>query len=112
VTIRRLTLGIACALVIAVPPAAAHSRIPRAWWLDDKIAVDSLQDTLKSRYRPPVVQTFTGRCTGLVPRATRAGRAVYKHFACSARMRAKGVNFTFYYRIHVTGPRGRITIGG
>ena len=110
--LRRAVLSVACGLALVVPAASGHSGIPKAWWLDESTAVSSLREALKPRYRASALKTFRGSCNGLAPRATRAGRAVYKHFSCMARIRANGVTFTFAYRVHVTGPRGRVSLGG
>jgi hypothetical protein len=110
--LRLMIATAACGLALAVPAASAHSGVPQAWWLDESAAVARLREALKSRYRANVVRTFRGSCNGLAPRATRSGRAVYKHFGCVARLRADGVTFTFMYRVHVRGPNGRISIGG
>jgi hypothetical protein len=108
----RAAATVASGLALAVPAASAHSGIPKAWWLEEGSAVTRLREALKPRYDASVLRTFRGSCNGLTPRATRSGRAVYKHFSCVARMRANGVTFTFAYRVHVSGPRGRISIGG
>jgi hypothetical protein len=110
--LRRVITTAACGLALAVPAGSAHSGVPKAWWLEEGAAVTRLRQALEPRHPASVLKTFRGSCNGLAPRATRAGRAVYKHFGCVARMRANGVTFTFAYRVHVTGPRGRITIGG
>jgi hypothetical protein len=110
--LRSVIATAACCLALAVPAASAHSGVPKAWWLAEGAAATSLRDALKPRYRAVVLKTFRGSCNGLAPRATRAGRAVYKHFGCVARMRANGVTFTFAYRVHVTGPLGRVSVGG
>jgi hypothetical protein len=110
--LRRAAASAACILALVVPAASAHSGIPKAWWLEEGAAVTRLREALKPRYDASVLRTFRGSCNGLAPQATRAGRAVYRHFSCVARMRANGVTFTFAYRVHVAGPRGRISIGG
>jgi hypothetical protein len=112
VTARRLALVLFCFSAFSVPAASAHSDVPRAWWLDEQAAVTSLREAVRPRYRPAAFRTFRGHCTGRSPRATRAGRAVYKHFGCSARIRANGVTFSFGYTLHVTGPHGRVIVGG
>jgi hypothetical protein len=111
-SLRRLTLALVCFGALCASSASAHSGVPRAWWLDDDAAVTSLREAIRPRYRPIAFRTFRGHCTGRLPRSTRAGRSVDKHFACSARIRANGVTFSFGYTLHVTGPRGRVVVGG
>jgi hypothetical protein len=112
-SVRPIGAVLAAALAVSlVPPASAHS-VPRVWWLDEASALTSLRTALKPRYRwSSALRTLTGRCAGLAPRATRSGRAVYKHFSCTYQMRANAVNFTFMARVHVAGPQGRVTLGG
>jgi hypothetical protein len=95
-------------LTLSVGSASAHS-IPQKWWLDEQAAFSRLEAMEGSRSTKDV---FTGRCRGAGPRALRSGRTVYKHFDCKARSRVNGVTFTFLIRVHVTGPRGRIKLGG
>jgi hypothetical protein len=95
-------------VALSVGSASAHS-IPQKWWLDEQTAFGRLKAMEGSRSTKDV---FSGRCRGAGPRAVRSGRPVYKHFNCSARSRVNGVTFTFLYRVHVTGPRGRIKLGG
>jgi len=109
--VRTLVVASTCALLWA-SSVAAHSGIPRAWWLDEQTALTKLRAVVKTRYSPSVSKTFSGRCNGLAPTATRTGSRVYKHFSCWGRVRAGGVGFTFYYLVHVTGRRGRISVGG
>lgn len=98
-------------LAVWAASAAAHSGVPKAWWLDEQTATTRLRAALTSRYDAKVLRTFRGSCNGLLPSGRENGRLVYRHFGCRARMRANGVTFTFLYRVHVTGPRGRITLG-
>lgn len=88
--------------------ASAHS-IPQKWWLDEQTAFGRLEAIEGSRSTKDV---YSGRCRGVGPRAVRSGRTVYKHFNCSARSTVNNVTLTFLYRVHVTGPRGRIKLGG
>ena len=104
-TARRLALAGCCALALSAAPAGSHSGIPQAWWLDQATAVKRLHAREGSSW-------VSGRCTGLAPRATRAGVAVFKHFSCRGRLRANRINYTFLYRVHVVGARGRISVGG
>jgi hypothetical protein len=112
VTARRVGFAILGTLAFLAPPAAAHYGVPKTWWIDEKTAVKRLRAVVKQRYEPSAFQRFSGRCRGLDERATRNGQFVYQHFACSARIRLNGINFSFFYRVHVTGPHGRITLGG
>ena len=102
-----LTVAAVCALASA-GTAAAHS-VPTKWWLDEATAFRRLEAKERAGR---TLSSFTGRCRGLAPRATVGGRAVFKHFSCSARVRASGVTMSFFYRMHVAGPNGRIVLGG
>jgi hypothetical protein len=105
VTARRLGLAVCCALALSTAPAGSHSGIPQAWWLDQATVVAKLKAREGSSW-------VSGRCTGLTPRGARAGVAVFKHFSCTAKLRANRINYTFFYRVHVVGPKGRIRVGG
>jgi hypothetical protein len=37
---------------------------------------------------------------------------VYKDFSCTLKVHINVVTFTFYSRVHVVGPRGRVAQGG
>ena len=106
---RSLIVLFAVALAVGAPSATAHS-VPVAWWLDEPTAVKRLEAL--ERERRVQFDRFTGTCEGLAPSRRLSGRVVYKHFACWSRIRALGVNFSFKYRVHVSGPRGKIALGG
>jgi hypothetical protein len=102
---RRLLLAGCCAIALAAVPAGAHEGVPRAWWLGEATAARKLQEQIGTPW-------VSGRCSGMAPRATRSGTAVYKHFTCIGRRRGPGgITFGFAYRVHVVGPRGRIAVG-
>jgi hypothetical protein len=106
VTVPRLVAGLLAALALTTAAAAAHDGIPRTWWLSETSATRKLQERESGAW-------VSGNCRGVVPRATRAGAAVYKHFTCTGRRRGPGgITFPFAYRVHVVGPRGRIAVGG
>jgi hypothetical protein len=108
--VKRLLVAVSILLCLtgSAGSAYAHS-VPRKWWVDETTALKRLEAVERSQKR---VSSFSGRCRGLAPWGMRAGRAVYKHFSCSARIRSNGVTFTFLYRVHVRGPRGQIALGG
>jgi hypothetical protein len=108
---RTIVVALACALLSA-PSAAPHSGIPVSWWLDEPTALARLRAAIKPRYQPAAFKTFSGRCEGAAPRAERDGRWVYKHFNCRSRMHVGAIGYTFLYTLHVTGPRGRVQVGG
>lgn len=101
---RRVLVVLCCTSALLAGLAHAHSGIPQAWWLDATAATRKLQARDGTGW-------VSGRCVGLAPRAVRAGSSVYKHFSCTVRRRANGITFTFGYRVHVVGPRGRISVG-
>lgn len=109
---RALTLVVVYAALLAASAALSHTGVPQSSWLDERTAFRKLRAEVKKRYEPEALQSFKGRCKGLPPQAKRDGRAVYKHFACTARAGFGSVTFTFAYRVHVVGKRGRIVIGG
>jgi hypothetical protein len=109
----RLGFTLLCALVISVSAAVAHPGVPVSWWLDQPMAASKFRAVQKARFRPSALQWVKASCSGLRPRSERNGRFVYKHFSCTARVRLDpGVNYTFLGRVHVTGPSGKITLGG
>lgn len=108
-TARRLSL-VACVLAFAVGPAAAHTGVPQGWWLDEPTALHKVRALERARWKPSAYKGFRGRCRGLGPTAVRRGRSIYKHFACTSRVRISTVTFSFAYRVHVVG-KGRIALG-
>jgi hypothetical protein len=111
VLLRTIVVAVACAL-LAAPAAAPHNGIPTSWWLTEQKAFASLREAIRPRYQPAAFKTYTGRCEGAAPRTTRDGRSVYKHFNCRGRMEVNNIGYTFLYTLHVTGPRGRVQVGG
>jgi hypothetical protein len=112
---RALIPALVCAALLVAPTAASHLGVPQSAWLTEAAALRKVRAAVKKRYVPPALKSFKGRCNGLLPRAKPRGRFVYKHFACTARARFDSfdsVTFTFAYRVHVVGKRGRIVIGG
>jgi hypothetical protein len=111
-TLRRAAAALACTATVLVPSAASHDGVRVAWWLDEATAAKRLHPLVKRDYRPSAFEGFSARCNGLPPARKRAGKAVFKHFSCVGRLRLSRINYTFFYRVHVRGPRGRITVGG
>jgi hypothetical protein len=110
-SVQRLIVVASCMLALSVGSAGAHS-VPQLWWLDEATALKQVTALEKTRWRPAAYKGSTGSCHGLAPTARRAGHAVYKHFSCTLKVHITTVTFTFYSRVHVVGPRGRVVQGG